>query len=90
FDNIPKKAGHYALHMDSDTLQYLSFNYDREESLLKYHNLDNLKDFNVLDSVSKALESIKSEVNINELWKWFVIFALIFLAAEILVLKFFE
>ncbi|MEC8536386.1 MAG: hypothetical protein VXY75_03220, partial [Bacteroidota bacterium] len=90
FDDIPKKAGHYALHMDSDTLQYLSFNYDREESLLKYHNLDNLKDFNVLDSVSKALESIKSEVNINELWKWFVIFTLIFLAAEILVLNFFE
>lgn len=90
FDNIPKKAGHYALHKESDTLQYLSFNYDRKESLLQYHNIDNLKDFNVLDSVSKALESVKSEVNINELWKWFVIFALIFLAIEILVLKFFE
>ena len=54
------------------------------------NSFDNLKDFNVLDSVSKALESVKSEVNINELWKWFVIFALIFLAAEILVLIFFE
>ena len=32
----------------------------------------------------------KSKVNINGLWKWFVIFALILLVLETLVLKIFE
>jgi hypothetical protein len=41
----------------------------------------------VFDSIKASLESLKSGVNVNELWKWFVIFALIFLALEMLILK---
>jgi hypothetical protein len=36
------------------------------------------------------MESIKSEVLIDGLWKWFVIFAVLFLVLELLILKIFE
>ena len=42
------------------------------------------------NELSKSMNSIKSEEIINELWKWFVIFALFFLVMEILILKVFK
>ena len=86
-EDLPIKAGHYALHEKSDTLQYLSFNYDRNESELEYPKIQNFSSYEVFNSIKSALESLKSGVNVNELWKWFVIFALIFLAFEMLILK---
>ncbi|HCL07234.1 MAG TPA: hypothetical protein DHV91_00560 [Flavobacteriaceae bacterium] len=86
-EDLPIKAGHYALHEKSDTLQYLSFNYDRNESELEYPKIQNFSSYEVFNSIKSSLESLKSGVNVNELWKWFVIFALIFLALEMLILK---
>lgn len=86
-EDLPIKAGHYALHEKSDTLQYLSFNYDRNESDLEYPKIQNFSSYEVFNSIKSSLESLKSGVNVNELWKWFVIFALIFLALEMLILK---
>jgi hypothetical protein len=86
-EDLPIKAGHYALHDKSDTLLYLSFNYDRNESNLYYPKIENFNSIAVFDSIKASLESLKSGVNVNELWKWFVIFALIFLALEMLILK---
>lgn len=90
FDDLLEKAGHYALYEKSDTLQYLSFNQPRNESLLQYYNLEKLSSDKVFSSVDNTLKSIKSEVIVKELWKWFVIFALIFLVLEMLILKFSE
>ena len=89
-DDLPERAGHYALHYKTDTLQVLSYNYDRNESILKYLNIEDLStDFNT-ESVESSLNSIKSSVKIKSIWKWFVIFALVFLALEMLILKFFK
>ena len=87
---VPERAGHYTLHYKTDTLQVLSYNYDRNESILKYLNIEDLStDFNT-ESVESSLNSIKSSVKIKSIWKWFVIFALVFLALEMLILKFFK
>ena len=75
------------MHEKSDTLQYLSFNYDRNESELEYPKIQNFSSYEVFNSIKSSLKSLKSGVNVNELWKWFVIFALIFLALEMLILK---
>ena len=42
----------------------------------------------VSESITTTINDIKSATNVNELWKWFVIFALVFLIIEMLILKF--
>ena len=89
-ENSPEKAGHYSLHYKSDTLQVLSYNFDRKESYLRYLDLEELfSDFGT-ETIESSLNLIKSSVKIKSIWKWFVIFALVFLALEMLILKFFK
>ncbi|TXD85020.1 hypothetical protein ESY86_00235 [Subsaximicrobium wynnwilliamsii] len=88
--NYPEQAGIVAVMHKEKFLKNLSFNYDRAESVLRYMDLTSLKNANVQDSVASAIDEIKSATNVNELWKWFVIFALFFLIIELLILKFFK
>ena len=87
---LPTKAGHYALHHNTDTLQYLSYNFKRDESVLNYMNLDIIAPSLTVESIENSLDVIKSSVNTKTIWKWFVTFAIIFLALEMLILKFFK
>jgi len=70
------------------SLQNLSFNYPRHESQLAYFSLEDMPNINIDNSLIESIESIKSNTNVNALWKWFVIFALVFLLIEILLLKY--
>ena len=90
FEDLPTHPGHYALCENNDTLKLISFNHNRNESLLHYHNLENSKSYKIVNSIENSMESIKSEVLIDGLWKWFVIFAVVFLMLELLILKIFE
>ena len=87
---LPTKAGHYALHHNADTLQYLSYNYMRNESVLNYMNLETIDPNIAQKSIKNSLDIIKSSTKTESIWKWFVTFALIFLALEMLILKFFK
>ena len=89
-EKLPNKPGHYALITNNDTITNISYNYDRNESLLKYNNLADMKGYIINNSVQKTLENINSESNVTWLWKWFIIFALILLAFEMLILKYFK
>ena len=87
-DREPSKAGHYRVIRDSVVLRHLSFNYGRSESRLQYkvpETADNLK---ILNAVPDVFDEIESTGEVDLLWKWFVIFALIFLLIEMLILKF--
>jgi len=84
----PKTAGIYHVVTKTDTLQNVSLNYNRSESIMAYQSLDNLKGIQVSDSVGNLFDNLKNDSKINELWKWFVIFALIFLLVEMLILKY--
>jgi len=86
---VPTRAGIYDIKDTDNTIQYVSYNYDSSESLLRYYNLDNkTTSYQVSESVTQLFDQLKEENSIHELWKWFVIFALLFLIIEIVFLKF--
>ena len=87
---IPNIAGVYNIVDKLNTIENVSFNYNREESNLIYKDLANFRDTTISDSVAKVFDTIKSESKVNELWKWFIIFALAFLIIEMLILKYFK
>ncbi|SDB39619.1 N-terminal double-transmembrane domain-containing protein [Flavobacteriaceae bacterium MAR_2010_188] len=87
-DEFPEQAGVVSIKNKEETIKNVSFNYDRKESNLIYHNLDEIESYEVSDSVANAIADIKNVTNVDELWKWFVIFALIFLFTEMLLLKY--
>ncbi|WP_159039947.1 BatA domain-containing protein [Christiangramia fulva] len=85
-ENLP--AGNYKLINNENETGTLSFNYGREESKLKYASLQNLKNARVKKDINDYFSAAIASSHITLLWKWFVIFALIFLAIEMLLLKF--
>lgn len=87
-DDYPNTAGILNVKNKENTLQNLSFNLDRTESRLAYYNLQNIENATLNESLAVTINDIKSNTNVNALWKWFVIFALVFLIAEILLLKY--
>lgn len=87
-DDLPNTAGILSVNNKSDVLQNLSFNYNRAESKLSYYNLEAFENITVESSLATTINTIKSNTNVNALWKWFVIFALVFLIIEMLLLKY--
>jgi len=87
-DNYPNSAGILVVMNNMELLRKLSFNFKRNESNLNYYNLSNNSNYSVNTSLSSAIETVKSNASINALWKWFVIFALVFLIIETLILKY--
>lgn len=86
----PLKSGIYTIVSDTETLQNISFNYNRMESDLTYYSNEELSNFKINNSIPQFFETIKNDTNINELWKWFVIFALVFIVLEMVILKYFK
>ena len=87
-EEFPNTAGILNVKNKENVLQNLSFNFNRTESNLTYHDLSTLKNTTVDSSLATTINSIKSSTNVNALWKWFVIFALVFLIIEMLLLKY--
>ena len=86
----PEMAQTYAITNNNETLEHISYNYNRSESNLNYQDLSSVKNSSISNSLPQILTNIKSDNNINALWKWFVIFALLFLLIEMLILKYFN
>ena len=86
----PAIAGAYTISSGENTISHVSFNYNRNESALHYHNIDSLQNISVYNSIPQLFTKIKNENNSTALWKWFAIFALAMLITELLLLKFFK
>lgn len=84
----PSEAGIYSVNSNGTVIERVSYNYARSESNLIYYDLANYPYLRSVDSIPQVMSEIKSATNINALWKWFVIFALIFLIIEMLILKY--
>ena len=84
----PEVAGNYNVQYGTNTIQQVSYNYTRSESNLRYAQLDN--DKNYYTSIKSLFDKFESSDNVQSLWKWFIIFALLFLLLEILILKFYK
>ena len=86
----PSVANTYSIQNKNKTIKNVSYNYDRYESNLTYQDISTYKNSTQSDSVTEIFNIIKSDTKVNHLWKWFVIFALIFLIIEMLILKYFK
>ncbi len=86
----PSKSGIYTIKDKNKTIKNVSFNYNRRESNLVYQDISSIKNIKTSDSITDIFNTLKSDTKVNELWKWFVIFALAFLIIEMLLLKYFK
>ncbi|WP_423819042.1 BatA domain-containing protein [Salinimicrobium sp. TIG7-5_MAKvit] len=87
-DDLPKTPGHYKVLQDEKLLRTFSFNVPRSESNPVLNKLQGQEDLLVHENISEAFSFIKSANEVDSFWKWFVIFTLVFLLAEILILKY--
>ena len=88
--NEPEKAGNYEVLKEKEFLEHISYNYSRGESQLQYANAEDWEGAEVYNSVENLFASISEANSINSFWKWFAIFALLFLLFEMLILKLYK
>tara|TARA_R110000787_G_scaffold284341_1_gene397920 strand:- start:1472 stop:3409 length:1938 start_codon:yes stop_codon:yes gene_type:complete len=86
----PSEAGTFVIEKDKNPIEKVSYNYNRTESLLTYSNPENWKNATVHTSVDELFSSIAQDNSIHSYWKWFAIFALLFLVLEMIILKFYK
>ena len=84
----PKKAGNFNIIQNNKSVGTLSFNYDRKESSSLQAESKNTDHLNTIDSLEKFYETLQMERTDNQIWKWFLIFALLFFIIELLIQKF--
>ncbi len=95
-NNQVKTSGFYKLFLNpKDILDKFAFNYDRKESELEFYSISDLKkrcgeDVTVIDGTyTRDFKSIlDSEKKGTPLWKYCLIFVLLFLLVETLLLRF--
>ena len=91
-----KKSGFYKVSLEStDSSDVIALNYNRRESDLNFYKVDELKakyngsNVNVANSVGLEVAQVIKEMDRGvSLWKLFIVLALLALAAETLLLRF--
>ena len=87
---LKRVAGVFQIKNKNNWVQNISFNYPKKESKLSYLKLTNLPNQESYTSIPDLFNEFENANRINELWKWFVTLALLFLLIEILILKLFK
>ncbi len=95
-----RQSGNYLLESDHSSITGLSYNYDRRESLMEFYTPDEvISEFNKagveriisISDTKKPFSLILEEINSGvRLWKWFVALALMAIAAEVLIIRFWK
>lgn len=88
FNESPSEAGNFSIFNGANLVQNISFNYNRTESNLALANLDAANKFKEIDDIETVFNTIQTDRTDTQIWKWFVILALLFLALEVLIQKF--
>lgn len=88
FNDLPKEAGNFEIINQKQWIENISFNYSRSESNLNQLDDNLLSNYSTSDTIESIFHSIQSDRMDNQLWKWFVIFALLFLLCEMAIIKF--
>lgn len=94
------EAGIYELFLDEDMVSTLAFNYQLRESDLKYYTGEELmllakqagiQRANLIEGKSQTLrETIEALDKGKQLWKWFLALALLFIALEAAIIRFWK
>jgi hypothetical protein len=88
FNDYPEQAGNFEIYNKKEWLENISFNYNRTESNLAEANENLLSDYKIIDSTSTFFDTLQTNKTDNQIWKWFVIFALLFLLTEMAIIRF--
>jgi len=88
FNDYPEQAGNFVVFKQKEGLQNISFNYNRTESNLAQANENILSDFKTNESLTTIFDTLQTNRIDNQIWKWFVIFALLFLVIEMAIIRF--
>lgn len=97
--NMISAAGNYSIKEHEEAVQGIAFNYSRDESFMNFYNrtqLDSifLQNQTVNIEILEAGSSLGSEIQLmvqgKHLWKIFLILALLFLAIEVILLRFWK
>jgi hypothetical protein len=88
FNDFPIQAGNFGIYNQKECIQDISFNYNRTESDLYLTNENALSEYKTIDSISAVFNTLQTDRTDNQIWKWFVIFALLFLATEMAIIRF--
>lgn len=88
FNDFPETAGNYSVYDKKESIENLSFNYNRSESDLNQVNTNVVSDFKTADTISTIFNTLQTERTDSQIWKWFAIFALLFLVLEMAIIKF--
>ncbi|MBV5314008.1 MAG: BatA and WFA domain-containing protein [Prolixibacteraceae bacterium] len=99
-DELPKSAGHYLIRDGNQVIQSISYNYSRKESdtefyadeeLRKLMQSSNFKQFQLIESSEAGLsESLQDYSNGKQLWKLFIIIAILFMMCEMAIIRFWK
>jgi hypothetical protein len=85
--DYPQQAGNFSIFKKDELLKNVSFNYNRTESNINNDSESLLSDFTVKQSIENYFDTLQTDRSDNTLWKWFVIFTLLFLVLEVLIQK---
>lgn len=85
--DYPEQAGNFSIFKKDELLKNVSFNYNRTESNVATNSENLLSDYTVKQSIENYFDTLQTDRSDNNLWKWFVIFTLLFLVLEVLIQK---
>ena len=85
-----KNDGLYVVKYKQDTLAMVAYNFDRAESNLRPLEAITAENIDFETNIPDLFNKLEQDTNLNLLYKWFVIFALLAFLAEMLLLKKFK
>ncbi len=88
FLDNPTQAGNFSVFNKKKWIENLSFNYYRTESDLAAANENVVSDYKTIESIPSLFDTLQTDRTDNQIWKWFVIFALLFLLIEMAIIRF--
>jgi hypothetical protein len=88
FNELPNQAGNFGIFNKKEIVENISFNYDRTESNLDQFDENVVDDYEISESITTLFNALHTNKTDNQLWKWFVIFALLFLVIEMAIIRF--
>ena len=87
-NDSPTEAGNFGIFNGTNLVQNISFNYSRTEGNLSLANPDAAADFKEPEDIETVFNTIQTDRTDTQIWKWFVMLTLLFIALELLIQKF--
>lgn len=88
FNDYPEQAGNFGIYKQKEWQENISFNYNRIESDLANVNENLFSNYKIIDSIATVFDTLRTDRTDNQIWKWFLIFALLLLLTEMAIIRF--